>query len=79
MTFDNIFSAALKQSAIDLNCLPEDLVSSENRVVISKANPMARKYLTLPFACNLVSYGGNIVASVSPQFHSAASAYISRF
>lgn len=79
MTFDEIFSAALKQSAIDLNCLPEDLVSGENRVVISQTNPMARKYLTLPFACNLVSYGGNIVASVSPQFHSAASAYISRF
>ena len=64
MTNKDILNIAMKQSAIDLNCGAEDFLSEENKVVYSKPNSGARKYLELPFDCNLVSYGNNIVASV---------------
>lgn len=42
-------------------------------------HPDARKYLTLPFFCNLVSYGTNIVASVDERIAGFVEDYISRF
>lgn len=76
MTYEHIISTALAQSAIDLGCRVSDLISGENHVVRSQANPLARKYLSLPFACNLVSYGGNVVASVSEEMGALAYEYI---
>ena len=67
MTQKDLFAIALAQSAIDLSCTPEDLVSGKKVVVESRPHPKARAYLRLPFACNLVSYGGGAVASVSPE------------
>ena len=67
MTQKEILQTALAQSAIDLNCRPEDLVSGRKVVVESAPHPKARAYLRLPFSCNLVSYGGGVVASVSPE------------
>ena len=74
-----ILKTAMTQSAADLGCTPEDFLKTDNVVVLSQKNPDARKYLTLPFSCNLVSYGNNIVASVSPKFHSLAQQYINSF
>ena len=79
MTNKEILEIALAQSAIDLNCSPDDFTGPENRVVISAASDGARKYLELPFSCNLVSYGGNIVASVSPELAGPVERYISRY
>ena len=53
--------------------------SSENITVISAADRRARKYLELPFDCNLISYGSNIVASVGEGYVRRVSEYISRF
>lgn len=39
MTNSNILNIALTQSAIDLNCNPKDLMSMENKVVISQTHP----------------------------------------
>lgn len=64
MTNQEILKIAMEQSAIDLNCSSANFTSCENKIVYSKAHPDARKYLVLPFACNLVSYGNNIVGSV---------------
>lgn len=64
MTNKDILRIAMHQSSIDLGCKSEDFLSGENKIVISKNNLKARKYLELPFDCNLVSYGNNIVASV---------------
>ena len=64
MTNQEIFETALEQSAADLHCTPDDFLRGENVVVLSRASDKARKYLSLPFDCNLVSYGNNIVASV---------------
>ncbi len=65
MTNQDIIDIALRQSAIDLNCQPEDFFRGQPVFVRSKPHPDARRYLKLPFDCNLVFYGGNIVASVS--------------
>lgn len=79
ITQEEIFKTALEQSAADLNCAAADLVSGENKIVISQKNETARKYLELPFLCDFVSYGSNIVASVSGEFQDIAEDYISRF
>ena len=79
MTNQDILRIALEQSAIDANCQAEDFMKSENVVVISKDHPDARKYLTLPFDCNLISYGTNIVASVSEECREAVTDYINRY
>ena len=79
MTNQEIWDAALRQSAIDCGCLPEDFLSPENRIVRSGKNPAARKYLDLPLPCNLVSYGNGIVASVSGGLAEEVRGYINRF
>lgn len=67
MTNQEIRQIALAQSAIDCNCKPEDFLCSENVITSSRVHPQARKYLPLPFACDMVSYGTNIVAQTSPE------------
>lgn len=70
---------ALQQSAIDANCEPEDFTRSENVVVISKENAFARKYLKLPHVCNLISYGDNIVATISEEYRNIVTEYINKY
>lgn len=79
MTNKEILHIAMTQSAIDLNCSSEDFLSEENKIVISGENPDARRYLTLPFACNLVSYGNNIVASVQKEYEDVVRNYINNY
>nr|QGT51199.1 hypothetical protein Firmicute1046_2750 [uncultured Firmicutes bacterium] len=79
MTNQDILAIALRQSAIDLSCDAEDFLQKENKVVYSKPNAAARKYLELPFDCNLVTYGNNIVASVQPELVNAVSEYINKY
>ncbi len=79
MTNKDVLNAALRQSAIDSGCVPEDFLKSENVIVISKSNPDARKYLKLPFFADLASYGSNIVASVSPELYDVVERYISKY
>lgn len=62
ITNEQILETAMKQSAIDLSCNENDFLLDKNKVVISKENADARRYLKLPFAADLVSYGNNIVA-----------------
>lgn len=79
MTNNKIRAIALEQSAIDLNCTPEDLMGTKNKVVVSRAHAKARRYLELPFACNLVSYGTNIVASVQEEYRALVEAYLGKY
>ena len=76
MTNKELFRLALAQSAEDLNCTPDDLAAQDNRLVFSAANDGARRYLKLPFDCDLVSYGGNVVASVSPALEEDVRRYL---
>ena len=79
MTQKELLQTALCQSALDLNCRPEDLTSGKKVVVESLPHPKARAYLKLPFSCNLVSYGGGVVASVSPEVRQIVTAYIEKY
>lgn len=79
MTNGEILRIAMTQSAIDAGCNPEDFGKEENVIVLSQTHPDARRYLKLPFDCNLISYGSNIVASVSPRCREIVENYTSRF
>ncbi len=79
MTNQTILAVAMEQSAVDSGCSPEDFCSPHNKVVRSLPHPGARKYLELPFACDLTSYGSNIVASVSEPLEGIVWEYISKY
>lgn len=79
MTNQDILKIAMVQTAIDSNCKVEDLTSKLNVVVISKPNENARRYLNLPFFCDLVSYGSNIVASVDERIADFILQYINHY
>ncbi len=69
----------MRQSAADANCQADDFMRKDNIVALSKVNPHARKYLSLPFACNLISYGNNIVASTGEKYRDVVSDYIKKY
>ena len=79
MTNQDILQIALQQSAYDCNCKIEDFLSNENKVVLSKKHEKARVYLPLPLECDLVSYGNNIVAQVSPRMKEVVTDYINKY
>ena len=81
MTFTNeqILRIAMEQSAIDANCDAEDFLKEDNVIVLSKEHPSARRYLQLPHSCNLISYGNNIVATISKEYESIVKEYISKY
>ena len=79
LTNEAILHIAMKQSAVDLNCCESDFMDKENKIVLSVKNQRARRYLTLPFECNLVSYGNNIVASVKKEYKEIVEGYISKY
>ena len=79
MTNQEILKIAMTQSAIDLCAETADIEKSENVIVTSHENKGARRYLSLPFSCQLVSYGNNVVASVSPELREVAEAYINTY
>ena len=79
MTNQEILELAMEQSATDLCASASDFQKHENVIVISSANEGARKYLRLPFFCQLVSYGNNVVASVAPEFRDVAEEYINKY
>ena len=79
MTNQEILKIAMAQSASDLCADASDFEKSENVVVFSYENDRARKYLKLPFSCQLVSYGNNVVASVSDEFREIAENYINKY
>ena len=76
MTNKEILKIAMEQHAIDANCTPEDFVKDENVVVISKPHEKARVYLNLPFFCDLITYGTNIVATVDERIYDFVKKYI---
>ena len=78
-TNKEILQTAMRQSAVDANCDAGDFMRNENIIVSSAANPDARKYLTLPFVCNLISYGANIVASINEKYRGIVSDYINKY
>lgn len=79
MTNKEILQIAMQQSALDLNCRASDFLLSTHVITESGIGPDARKYYSEPIACNLVSYGNNIVASVREEYKEIVEAYINKF
>ena len=79
LTNKEILQIALTQSAIDSGCRAEDFLADESITVHSRPHPDARRYLKLPFFCDLTSYGRGIVASVAPEIEGDVLAYIRRY
>ena len=79
MTNQKILAIAMQQSAIDLCCTPDDFARKEPVIVTSGISPNARKYLTQPYAAYFVSYGSNIVASVSPELRKIVQDYLTKY
>lgn len=79
MTNQQIWQIALRQSAYDCNCAPEDFLTDRHIVTVSKKHEKARKYLPLPFACDMVSYGNNIVAQTSEELRDVVKSYIEKY
>ena len=78
-TNEMIKRIAMEQSAIDANCSADDFIRDENVIVLSKEHALARKYLKLPHACNLISYGNNIVATISEEYRDIVESYINKY
>ena len=79
MTNQEILRIAMEQSARDLSADTSDFEKNENEVVTSRVSDGARRYLKLSFSCQLVSYGNNVVASVSPEFREITEKYINKY
>ena len=79
MTNKEIWEIALKQSAADYGCAPEDFLGEQGKVTISRENPKARKYLPLPFAFDMTSYGNCIVAQCREDLVPIAESYIAKY
>jgi len=62
MNNKDILQIALRQSAVDCSCVPEDFLRAANSTHESVTSDQARKYLSLPHICALVSYGSCVVA-----------------
>lgn len=79
MTNQEILAAAMKQSATDLGCAPEDFTRHEPVIVTAGISQHARKYLKQPYHAYFVSYGSNIVASVSPDLSNIVHGYLKKY
>ncbi len=79
MTYKDMLKVAMNQSAIELNCCAEDFCSAQDKIVTPACNDGARKYLELPFFCQLVSYGGNVVASADERIQPFVKQYIAKY
>ncbi|MBQ8653840.1 MAG: GNAT family N-acetyltransferase [Clostridia bacterium] len=79
MTNQDILRVALRQSALEFGCEPEDFLRQDPVITLSRAHPGARKYLPLPLRCDMVCYGHNVTAQVSGDLRGVVEAYLQRF
>ena len=74
-----ILEIAVKQSAEDIGCKPEDFFSGSNTVVPFRLGKNAKKYYKLPVGCNFISYGNNVVAAAGDELFEIVKEYINKF
>ena len=79
MTNKEILDIAMQQSAYDLNAKVSDFLVDTNVIVKSEIGPSAKKYYEEPIACNFISYGSNIVASVKDEYREIVESYLSKY
>ena len=74
-----ILEIAIKQSAEDIGCKPEDFFSGSNTVVPFRLGKNAKKYYKLPVGCDFISYGNNVVAAAGDELFEIVQEYINKF
>lgn len=80
MTNRQVWEIALRQSSYDCNCRPEDFLREEHVFTLSRKDERARKYLPLPFAFDMVSYGNNVVVQAgNEELLALAREYVSKY
>ena len=79
MNNQDILKIAMAQSAMDLNCTPEDFLAEKPVVVPFCLGVNAKKYYKEPITCNMISYGNHIVAAATDEVKEIVEDYISRF
>ncbi len=79
MTNKEIADIAMKQSAEDIGCRPEDFLSNENKAVPFTLGDNAKKYYELPIGCTFISYGNNVVAASTEELSGVVNEYIKKF
>ena len=72
----DILETALKQSAADCSCSPEDFLRTEHVVTEALPSPDARKDRPNPPLCRLVTFGSNIVAACRKDLIPDVTAYV---
>ena len=55
----DIIDTAMRQSAVDMGCSPEDFLKTEPVIVPSRVHSGARAYLEEPLFFDIASYGSN--------------------
>lgn len=79
MITEDILHIAMEQSAEDINCKTEDFLKNQNVIVPFRLGKKARKYLKEPIIANFVSYGNNVVASVTEDVREIVTEYIGKY
>lgn len=79
MTNEMIKLIAMEQSALEANCTASDFMKSENVITISADHERKRVYYQLPHICNLISYGNNVVATISEKYRETVEAYLDKY
>lgn len=74
----DITDIAMRQSAVDMGCAPEDFLKTEPVIVPSRVHSGARAYLDEPLFFDVASYGSNIIVQCAPEMAEFAKEYVSR-
>ena len=77
-TKEEIRSVALRQSAADHGCSPEDFDASEHRFFQAGPRKNARVYLTEPAVLDVTTYGSNAVVTCDPALTDGVRALFDR-
>lgn len=76
MTQKEILEIALKQSAADCSCSPDDFARTENVITESVPDASARRDRPNPTLCRLVTFGSNIVATCRKDLIPEVTVYV---
>ncbi len=79
MIAEEILHIAMEQSAEDINCKMEDFMKAQNVIVPFRLGKKARKYLREPIIAYFVSYGSNVVASVTEDVKEIVTEYVNKY
>lgn len=76
MTQQDVLNIALRQSAADCSCSPEDFTRTEHVITEAVPSADARKDRPNPPLCRMVSFGSNIVAACRKDLIPDITAYV---